>query len=127
MANIKELLAKSKQNVSGVLKTSNGINENGIYKNSIFEGMNENEIKHYRSRIRKYVFNIFETICTTNEAKDTKNVEILCKEFVSFYKETYKVNDFSFASVASENTKDTKKDVIKNALEIVKKYANKKA
>ena len=40
-------------------------------------------------------------------------------EFAEFYKETYKVNDFSFSSIASENTKD--KDTINNALAIIKR------
>ena len=39
-----------------------------------------------------------------------------------FYKQVYKIHDFSFASIASENTKDTKKEVLTKGLNIVKNF-----
>ena len=39
----------------------------------------------------------------------------------TFYKQVYVLNDFSFSSIASENTKEEKKEILIKGLEIVKK------
>ena len=72
-----------------------------------------------KKRVRNYVHSIFESIIFADKESKKSNVTKLAKEFVDFYTETYKINDYSFASVASENTKD--KDTINNALVIIKK------
>ena len=62
---------------------------------------------------------IFDSLILANKENKKSNVTKLSQEFLAFYKETYRINDFSFASIASENTKE--KDLINNALVILKK------
>ena len=55
------------------------------------------------------------------QEKDKTRLEKLKKAFLDFYKQVYKVNDFSLSSVCSENMKETNKEILKKALQIVKK------
>lgn len=52
---------------------------------------------------------MLDSICKAKEEKKQNELKTLVSAFTEFYKQVYKVNDFSFASIASENTKDTKK------------------
>ena len=117
--NINDILDRSKKSTSGLLNTNLGSKKESIYKESIFEGLNDKQKKSARKKIRKYVHAIFESIISKNNEKKNKEVTDLVNSFVEFYKETYRINDFSFASIASENTKE--KDLINNALVILKK------
>ena len=119
MSNINDILDKSKKNTSGLLNTNLGTKKESIYKESIFEGLSDKQKKSARKKIRNYVHAIFESIITKNTEKKTKELNNLINSFVDFYTETYRINDYSFSSVASENTKD--KDIINNALTIIKK------
>ena len=119
MANINEILDKSKKNTSGLLNTNLGTKKESIYKEIIFDGLSDKQKKSARKKIRNYVHAIFESIITKSTEKKTKELNDLINSFVEFYTETYRVNDYSFSSVASENTKD--KDIINNALVIIKK------
>lgn len=119
MANINDILDKSKKNTSGLLNTNLGTKKESIYKESIFEGLSDKQKKSARKKIRNYVHAIFESIITKNTEKKNKELNDLINSFVEFYTETYRINDYSFSSVASENTKD--KDIINNALIIIKK------
>lgn len=117
--NINEILNKSKQSTQSLLNTHLGSKKESIYKETIFEGLNDKQKKSARKKIRNYVHAIFESIITKSNEKKTKELNDLITSFVDFYKETYKINDFSFSSLASENTKD--KETINNALTIIKK------
>lgn len=119
MANINEILDKSKKNTSGLLNTNLGTKKESIYKESIFDGLSDKQKKSARKKIRNYVHAIFESIITKSTEKKIKELNDLINSFVEFYTETYRINDYSFSSVASENTKD--KDIINNALVIIKK------
>ena len=119
MSNINDILDKSKKNTSGLLNTNLGTKKESIYKESIFEGLSDKQKKSARKKIRNYVHAIFESIITKSNDKKTKELNDLINSFVEFYTETYRVNDYSFSSVASENTKE--KDLINNALVIIKK------
>lgn len=119
MGNINEILEKSKKNTSGLLNTNLGTKKESIYKESIFDGLSDKQKKSARKKIRNYVHAIFESIISKSNEKKTKEVNDLINSFVEFYTETYRINDYSFSSVASENTKD--KDIINNALGIIKK------
>lgn len=114
-----EILNKSRKNLESDLKTNQGTKKESIYKESIFEGLNDKEKKSSRKKIRNFVHSIFESLLTYEKEKNKAKITKLVKEFCDFYKETYKVNDFSFSSLASENTKD--KDTINNALAIIKR------
>ena len=67
-------------------------------------------------------FSLLDSICKAKEEKKQNELKTLVSAFTEFYKQVYKVNDFSFASIASENTKDTKKEVLTKGLQIVKNF-----
>lgn len=107
-----ELFKTTKEKTNGLLKTSLGQTE--IYKNSLFNGMDEKKKKAARKKIRNYTYSMLSTIVENKSEK-------LISAFLDFYKSAYVLNDFSFASIASENTKEEeKKAILKKGLEIVK-------
>lgn len=116
---INEILEKSRKQTEGLLTTNKGTKKESIYKDSVFEGLSDKEKRSARKRVRNYVHSIFESIIFADKENKKSTITKLAKEFADFYLETYKVNDYSFASVASENTKD--KETINNALVIIKK------
>lgn len=109
-----ELFKTTKEKTNGLLKTSLG-QKTEIYKNSLFEGMDEKKKKAARKKIRNYTYSMLLTIVETKSEK-------LISAFLDFYKSAYVLNDFSFASIASENTKEEKKAILKKGLEIVKGF-----
>lgn len=109
-----ELFKTTKEKTNGLLKTSLG-QKTEIYKNSLFDGMDEKKKKAARKKIRNYTYSILSTIV---ENKSEKLISV----FLDFYKSAYVLNDFSFASIASENTKEEKKTILKKGLEIVKGF-----
>lgn len=119
MKNVNEILNNSRKSVESLLVTNKGTKKETIYKDTIFEGLSDKEKKSARKRIRNYVHVIFESIIFSEKEKNKQNITKLANSFAEFYKETYKVNDYSFSSIASENTKD--KEVINNALAIIKR------
>lgn len=109
-----ELFKTTKEKTNGLLKTSLG-QKTEIYKNSLFEGMDEKKKKAARKKIRNYTYSMLSTIVENKSEK-------LISAFLDFYKSAYVLNDFSFASIASENTKEEKKTILKKGLEIVKGF-----
>ena len=109
-----ELFKTTKEKTNGLLKTSLG-QKTEIYKNSLFDGMDEKKKKASRKKIRNYTYSMLSTI-VENKSKE------LISAFLDFYKSAYVLNDFSFASIASENTKEEKKAILKKGLEIVKDF-----
>ena len=85
----------------------------------MFTELSDKDKKKARKKIRNYVHAIFESVLQADKNNKKDNVKKLANEFSEFYKETYKINDYSFTSVASENTKD--KETINNALSIIKR------
>lgn len=109
-----ELFKTTKEKTNGLLKTSLG-QKTEIYKNTLFDGMDEKKKKAARKKIRNYTYSMLSTI-VENKSKE------LISAFLDFYKSAYVLNDFSFASIASENTKEEKKEILKKGLEIVKDF-----
>ena len=109
-----ELFKTTKEKTNGLLKTSLG-QKTEIYKNSLFNGMDEKKKKAARKKIRNYTYSMLSTIVENKSKK-------LISAFLDFYKSAYVLNDFSFASIASENTKEEKKAILKKGLEIVKGF-----
>ena len=85
-----------------------------IYKKELFLGENEKHITSLRKKFRNVTFNFLSTIATNADKK-------LIDGFIDFYKQVYVLNDFSFSSIANENTKEEKKEILIKGLEIVKK------
>lgn len=118
---VDSIFKKLENNTNGLLKTSLG-KKTEIYIESLFNDLNEKQKKSTRKKIRNNTYSLLESICKMQELKDKEKLAKLIKAFKEFYKEVYKVNDFSFSSIASENTKDTKKEVITKGLNIVKNF-----
>lgn len=108
-----DVLKSVKEKNAGLFKTSLGT-KTEIYKKELFAGANEKQIKSLRKKFRNVTFNFLLTIATNADKK-------LIDGFIDFYKQVYILNDFSFNSIASENTKEEKKEILIKGLEIVKK------
>lgn len=110
-----DVLKSVKEKNQGLFKTSLGT-KTEIYKKELFLGANEKQIKSLRKKFRDVTFNFLSSIATNADKK-------LIEGFIDFYKQVYILNDFSFNSIASENTKEEKKAILLKGLEIVKKNA----
>lgn len=108
-----DVLKSVKEKNQGLFKTSLGT-KTEIYKKDLFVGANEKQIKSLRKKFRNVTFNFLSSIATNADKK-------LIDGFIDFYKQVYVTNDFSFNSIASENTKEEKKAILIKGLEIVKK------
>ena len=108
-----DVLKSVKEKNQGLFKTALGTKIE-IYKKDLFAGANEKQIKSLRKKFRNVTFNFLSSIATNADKK-------LIANFVDFYKQVYVTNDFSFSSIASENTKEEKKAILIKGLEIVKK------
>ena len=106
------VLKSVKEKNAGLFKTSLGT-KTEIYKKELFEGANEKQMKSLRKKFRNVTFNFLSTIANNADKK-------LIEGFIDFYKQVYTLNDFSFNSIASENTKEEKKAILIKGLEIVK-------
>lgn len=107
-----DVLKSVKEKNAGLFKTSLGT-KTEIYKKELFKGANEKQIKSLRKKFRNVTFNFLSTIANNADKK-------LIEGFIDFYKQVYTLNDFSFNSIASENTKEEKKEILIKGLEIVK-------
>lgn len=107
-----DVLKSVKEKNAGLFKTSLGT-KTEIYKKDLFLGANEKQIKSLRKKFRNVTFNFLSTIANNADKK-------LIDGFIDFYKQVYVLNDFSFSSIASENTKEEKKEILIKGLEIVK-------
>lgn len=112
-----DVLKSVKEKNAGLFKTSLGT-KTEIYKKELFDGANEKQIRSLRKKFRNVTFYFLSSIATATNA-DKKLID----GFIDFYKQVYVLNDFSFNSIASENTKDEKKAILLKGLEIVKKNA----
>lgn len=107
-----DVLKSVKEKNAGLFKTSLGT-KTEIYKKELFKGANEKQIKSLRKKFRNVTFNFLSSIANNADKK-------LIEGFIDFYKQVYTLNDFSFNSIASENTKEEKKAILIKGLEIVK-------
>lgn len=114
----KDILANLNKSTEGLLKTSFGVKKSDIYKEEIFSELSDREKKVARKKFRNTILSLSESLA---QEKDKTRLEKLKKAFLDFYKQVYKVNDFSLSSICSENMKETNKDILKKALQIVKK------
>jgi hypothetical protein len=108
-----DVLKSVKEKNAGLFKTSLGT-KTEIYKKELFKGATEKQIKSLRKKFRNVTFNFLSTIANNADKK-------LIDGFIDFYRQVYVINDFSFSSIASENTKEEKKEILIKGLEIVKK------
>ncbi|UVX97326.1 MAG: hypothetical protein [Bacteriophage sp.] len=114
----KDILANLNKSTEGLLRTSLGVKKSDIYKEEIFSKLSDKEKKVARKKFRNTILSLSENL---TQERDKTRLEKLKKAFLDFYKQVYKVNDFSLSSVCSENMKETNKEILKKALQIVKK------
>ena len=95
-----------------LLKSSKGGAKESIYKKEILENV-ENK-KAMRTKLRNLMFNYCNSIVSI---KDTNKCKSLAKDFKNFYTRVYRVNNYTLDSIASANTEDTKKEILKNGIE----------
>lgn len=107
-----DVLKSVKEKNAGLFKTSLGT-KTEIYKKELFVGATEKQIKSLRKKFRNVTFNFLSTIANNADKK-------LIEGFIDFYKQVYVLNDFSFSSIASENTKEEKKAILMKGMEIVR-------
>lgn len=112
-----DIIANLTKNCEGLLKSSLGTKKTSIYKTGVLPN-DEKGKKSMRKKLRNLLFSVCSAIV---DEKNNDNKKKLINSFNEFYKATYKVNDYSLASVCNENLNATKKEIISKALQICKK------
>lgn len=111
MATLNEIFSKLNVNVN--------VNSNReIYKKELFTGLNENDLKKARRKIRKIAFAFANDVVLSKTEKSIN-------QFIDFYQQVYAINDYSLASVCSENTRNEKRETYASCLDICKQYLQK--
>lgn len=111
MATLNEIFSKLNVNV-------NVNSSREIYKKELFTSLSENDLKKARRKIRKIAFAFASEVVLSKTEKSIN-------EFIDFYKQVYVSNDYSLASICSENTRNEKRDTYANCLQICKDYLQK--
>ena len=111
MATINEIFSKLNVNVE-----INSTRE--IYKKELFTGLNENDLKKARRKLRKIAFAFANDVVLSKTEKSIN-------QFIDFYKQIYVMNDYSLTSICSENTRNEKRETYANCLQICKDYLQK--
>jgi hypothetical protein len=106
------------ENSKGLLTTNLGTKKSSIYKDELFENIEEKQKKSLRKKFRNMLFSVAKAIVTEKKEENKKS---LIDTFNDFYTNVYKVHDYSLSSVCNENLQQEKKEVLLKALEIVKK------
>ena len=115
----KDILANLNKSTEGLFKNFFRCQKNQTFtKKKFFSELSDKEKKVARKKFRNTILSLSESLV---QEKDKTRLEKLKKAFLDFYKQVYKVNDFSLSSVCSENMKETNKDILKKALQIIKK------
>lgn len=112
-----DIIANLTKNCEGLLKSSLGTKKTSIYKTGVLPNDDKGK-KSMRKKLRNLLFSVCSAIV---DEKNNDNKKKLINSFNEFYKATYKVNDYSLASVCNENLNATKKEIISKALQICKK------
>ena len=116
-ASASDIIANLTKNCEGLLKSSLGTKKTSIYKTGVLPN-DEKGKKSTRKKLRNLLFSVCSAIV---EEKNNDNKKRLVNSFNEFYKSTYRVNDYTLASVCNENLNATKKEIISKALQICKK------
>lgn len=116
-ASASEIIANLTKNCEGLLKSNLGTKKTSIYNTGVLPN-DEKGKKSTRKKLRNVLFSICSSII---EEKNEDNKKRLVNSFNEFYKATYRVNDYTLASVCNENLNATKKEIILKALNICKK------
>lgn len=116
-ASASDIIANLTKNCEGLLKSNLGKTKTSIYNPGVLPS-DEKGKKSTRKKLRNVLFSICSSII---EEKNEDNKKRLINSFNEFYKATYRVNDYTLASVCNENLNAIKKEIILKALNICKK------
>lgn len=116
-ASASDIIANLTKNCEGLLKSNLGTKKTSIYNTGVLPS-DEKGKKSTRKKLRNVLLSICSSII---EEKNENNKKRLVNSFNEFYKATYRVNDYTLASVCNENLNATKKEIILKALNICKK------
>lgn len=101
------------------LHTNSGLKKENLYNSSIYaDCLTDKDKKSVRRKIRNLLDNFIGSIIRSEK---NKTIQTVCKQFILFYEQVYRINDFSVESLVSNNTDELKKENLKKMLEIVKK------
>lgn len=107
---------------SNALVSNAGIKKENLYKNEIFDGMDESEKKRTRKKFRKLCENYCSSVISITDKEKLKE---LAKDFENFYTNVYRINDYTISSLLSQNAKDEKLSLFAKGLEKFKTILNK--
>lgn len=116
-ASASDIIATLNKNCEGLLKSNLGTKKTSIYNTGVLPS-DEKGKKSTRKKLRNVLFSICSSII---DEQNENNKKRLVNSFNEFYKATYRVNDYTLASVCNENLNSTKKEIILKALNICKK------
>lgn len=116
-SSLENIFKSFNENSKGFLTTNLGTKKSSIYKEELFEGVEEKQKKSLRKKFRNMLFSVAKAIVTETKEDNKKS---LINTFNEFYLQVYKVQDYSLSSVCNENLQQEKKEVLIKALEIAK-------
>lgn len=96
--NLRKLREKAITGLKNVLGENvlNNKSRANIYHEFLFEGMTDKQMSRQRTKLRRDFYNLCEKLNAKFALK--QNVNNVCKEFIDYYRGTYKVNDYSINS-----------------------------
>ena len=101
--------------------TISGMNKENVYKLDVFKDcITDRDKKTIRRKLRNILENFISSFLKYSELKDTNKIKALKKEFDSYYKQVYRLNDYSLNSLISNNTDIKKKEQTEKMLLIIK-------
>lgn len=104
---------------TSLLVSNLGSKKENIYRNEIFaDCITDRDKKTARRKIRTITESYVKTILL---CKDSAKLKKLCADFYKYYCAIYRTNDFSLASICSNNTDEVKKENYSKFLAIVQK------
>lgn len=100
--------------------TNVGRSKESIYKDSLFANCITNDDKKtVRRKLRNMLDSFIGSIIRSYASKNIDLLKKQVKDFNIFYKENYRLNDFSIESLISANTDQLKKKHVKDMLTII--------
>lgn len=92
-----------------------------LFNDKVYGPLSKDKKKAFRTKVRKKRNKLLKGIIEAHKAKKVKDKKALIADFISFYKESYALNDFSPLSLHATNADDDTKAMIKEALGIIKR------
>lgn len=102
------------------ISKARGGNKENIYHSHMFKNLTEKETKTLRRTLRGNLEKFTSSFAAYAEKKDKVMLAKLKVSFETYYKEVYRVNDFTVASILPANAGDEKKAEVGKMIKILK-------